>query len=321
MGPRSQHRVGALCKWYVTHTHAAYSRSDWLLAYLHRATAGGVRSIAGLHPVTYDCRIENVDVTHLVPGHLAYRALTPLVLGELGFKTTADYFDEPESLANVPEREQITPVEMPPPPSKTSVFPFRHLFQPKTQSPTPSDEGQPARLPGRPTEDQPEHLRAQTEEDKPERMPESTEDQPERLPVQTEDDQRGHLLEPSMEAGQDKDAAAQVPATEANAPTPPPEPSIATGEPESGATDPPSQGIHDPDELSGAALTDPIPPRDAPASPEPSYAQYGLSSDEAARLAQEFQRASLASPRPLDGNHEAALPGADLPAWAEDNPW
>ena len=51
-------------------TDTAYSRSDWLLAYLHRATAGGVRSIAGLHPVDFDCRIENVDVTHLVPGHL-----------------------------------------------------------------------------------------------------------------------------------------------------------------------------------------------------------------------------------------------------------
>ena len=82
----------------------AYARSDWLLAYLHRATAGGVRSIAGLHPVDFDCGIDNIDVTNIVPGHLAYRALTPLVLGELGFQTTADYFDEPESLDHVPER-------------------------------------------------------------------------------------------------------------------------------------------------------------------------------------------------------------------------
>ena len=71
---------------------------------MHRATSGGVRNIAGLYPVEFGCGIENIDVTNIVPGHLAYRALTPLLLGELGFQTTADYFDEPESLDHVPER-------------------------------------------------------------------------------------------------------------------------------------------------------------------------------------------------------------------------
>ncbi|WFD29672.1 hypothetical protein MSPP1_000682 [Malassezia sp. CBS 17886] len=85
----------------------AFSSTDWILAYLHRAASGGLHSIAGLHPIAYDCGFENVDVTHLVPGHLAYRALTPLVLSEIGFKTTADYFDEPESLDSVPEREVV----------------------------------------------------------------------------------------------------------------------------------------------------------------------------------------------------------------------
>ncbi|PKI83109.1 hypothetical protein MVES1_003077 [Malassezia vespertilionis] len=89
----------------------AFSRSDWLLAYLHRAASGGIQSIAGLHPIKYACNVENVDVTHIVPGHLAYRALIPLVLGELGFKTTADYFDEPETLEHIQEREVLFEME------------------------------------------------------------------------------------------------------------------------------------------------------------------------------------------------------------------
>lgn len=121
-------------------TDTAYSRSDWLLAYLHRATAGGVRSIAGLHPVDFDCRIENVDVTHLVPGHLSYRALTPLLLGELGFKTTADYFDEPESLDSVPEREIVFDVgEETSQPQKKTMFADRLWRRtPKKPSPAPT---------------------------------------------------------------------------------------------------------------------------------------------------------------------------------------
>jgi Protein of unknown function (DUF726) len=86
---------------------SAYSSSDWILGYLHRATAGGLSSVAGLHPVENVPDVDNVDVTHLVPGHLAYRALMPLVLSEVGFKTNADYFDEPEDLSKLPEREVV----------------------------------------------------------------------------------------------------------------------------------------------------------------------------------------------------------------------
>ncbi|PWN43196.1 DUF726-domain-containing protein [Ceraceosorus guamensis] len=85
----------------------AFSRTDWILGYLFRATTGGIRSIAGLHPVERVPDVENVDVTTTVPGHLQYRAFMPLVLDELGFKTTADYFDEPEDLNNVPDREVL----------------------------------------------------------------------------------------------------------------------------------------------------------------------------------------------------------------------
>ncbi|KAI3625774.1 hypothetical protein CBS9595_001135 [Malassezia furfur] len=114
------------------HADPAFSRSDWLLAYLHRATSGGFHSIAGLHPIEYDCNIENVDVTHLVPGHLSYRVLTPLVLGELGFKTTADYFDEPESLDQVPEREVVFDAGLDTPSTPKSKLSFKNIFSRKT---------------------------------------------------------------------------------------------------------------------------------------------------------------------------------------------
>ncbi|WFC98032.1 hypothetical protein MYAM1_000753 [Malassezia yamatoensis] len=106
----------------------AFSRSDWLLAYLHRATSGGLHSIAGLHPIEYDCKIENMDVTHIVPGHLSYRVLTPLVLGELGFKTTADYFDEPESLDQVPEREVVFDAKLEQPSTPRSKLSIKNMF-------------------------------------------------------------------------------------------------------------------------------------------------------------------------------------------------
>lgn len=70
-------------------------------------------------------------MTHLVPGHLAYRSLTPLVLGELGFRTTADHFDEPESLENVPEREVI--FEQPEQPKQGLAGLTQRLFKPKSK--------------------------------------------------------------------------------------------------------------------------------------------------------------------------------------------
>lgn len=91
----------------------AFSRTDWILGYLFRATTGGLRSIAGLHPVERVPEVENIDVTQTVPGHLQYRAFMPLVLDELGFRTTADYFDEPEDLSKVPEREIVYEQEEP----------------------------------------------------------------------------------------------------------------------------------------------------------------------------------------------------------------
>lgn len=74
----------------------AYARNDWLLNYLFRATSGGVGTVAGLRPVENVPGLENVDVTDKIAGHLSYRAFMPLILDQLGFPVSADYFDEPE---------------------------------------------------------------------------------------------------------------------------------------------------------------------------------------------------------------------------------
>ena len=62
-----------------------YSRNDYLLAFLHRASSlayhvAGLRSIEGLPGV------ENVDVTALVTGHLRYRYLVGSILQKIRFE-------------------------------------------------------------------------------------------------------------------------------------------------------------------------------------------------------------------------------------------
>jgi pimeloyl-ACP methyl ester carboxylesterase len=73
-----------------------FSRNDWVLNYLFRATSGGVGTVAGLGPVENVPGLENVDVTDKVAGHTSYRTFMPLILDQLGFPVSADHFDEPE---------------------------------------------------------------------------------------------------------------------------------------------------------------------------------------------------------------------------------
>ncbi|KAF8435758.1 hypothetical protein L210DRAFT_3484171 [Boletus edulis BED1] len=72
-----------------------YAKNDWVLNYLFRATSGGLSSVAGLRPIEGIPGVENVDVTDKIAGHMSYRAFMPLILDQLGFPVTADYFDEP----------------------------------------------------------------------------------------------------------------------------------------------------------------------------------------------------------------------------------
>ena len=73
-----------------------YARNDWVLNYLFRATSGGVGTVAGLRPIKDVPGMENIDVTDKISGHMSYRTFLPLILDQLGFPVTCDYFDEPE---------------------------------------------------------------------------------------------------------------------------------------------------------------------------------------------------------------------------------
>ncbi|KAI9784166.1 MAG: hypothetical protein M1839_002671 [Geoglossum umbratile] len=73
-----------------------YATNDWILGYLFRATSGGIMRVAGLAPVEQIPGLENVDVTALVPGHMAYRTAMPRLLREVGWAVDSDDFAEIE---------------------------------------------------------------------------------------------------------------------------------------------------------------------------------------------------------------------------------
>ncbi|KAL1956704.1 hypothetical protein VTO42DRAFT_6854 [Malbranchea cinnamomea] len=73
-----------------------YATNDWILGYLFRATSGGLKRVAGLAPIEGIPGIENVNVTHLVDGHMAYRAEMPRLLREVGWEIESDEFAELE---------------------------------------------------------------------------------------------------------------------------------------------------------------------------------------------------------------------------------
>lgn len=73
-----------------------YARNDWILNYLFRASSGGLNTVAGLRPVQNVPGLENADVTDKISGHMSYRVYMPVILDQLGFPVTSDYFDEPE---------------------------------------------------------------------------------------------------------------------------------------------------------------------------------------------------------------------------------
>ena len=64
--------------------------------YLFRATSGGIMRVAGLAPVQEIPGLENIDVTKLVNGHMAYRSAMPRLLREVGWEVESDEFTEIE---------------------------------------------------------------------------------------------------------------------------------------------------------------------------------------------------------------------------------
>lgn len=73
-----------------------YASNDWILGYLFRATSGGIMRVAGLAPVEGVPGLENLDVTQLVNGHMAYRTAMPKLLREVGWEVQSDVFSEIE---------------------------------------------------------------------------------------------------------------------------------------------------------------------------------------------------------------------------------
>ncbi|KAG8827924.1 hypothetical protein FRC19_011072 [Serendipita sp. 401] len=75
-----------------------FARNDWVLGYLFRATTGGINTVAGMRPIENVPGLENVDLTDKIAGHMSYRSYMPLILDQLGFPVSADYFDEPAEM-------------------------------------------------------------------------------------------------------------------------------------------------------------------------------------------------------------------------------
>lgn len=73
-----------------------YASNDWILGYLFRATAGGIMRVAGLAAVEGIPGIENLDVSSMVNGHMAYRTAMPRLMREVGWEVESDEFTEIE---------------------------------------------------------------------------------------------------------------------------------------------------------------------------------------------------------------------------------
>ena len=65
-----------------------YCRDDWLLKFVFR-TANASLSIAGLGPIEFpSCRIENIDVSTIINGHLQYQEKLPELLQLVGIASS-----------------------------------------------------------------------------------------------------------------------------------------------------------------------------------------------------------------------------------------
>jgi hypothetical protein len=73
-----------------------YSKNDWILGYLFRATSGGIMRVSGLAPIEGIPGLENVDLTETVNGHMDYRAAMPRILRQVGWEVLEDEFAEIE---------------------------------------------------------------------------------------------------------------------------------------------------------------------------------------------------------------------------------
>jgi hypothetical protein len=79
-----------------------YSKKDWILGYLFRATGGGISDVGGLAPIICVDNIENIDCTDMVEGHMSYRKAIPKILKAIAWEVLSEEFAEIEE----PDPEQ-----------------------------------------------------------------------------------------------------------------------------------------------------------------------------------------------------------------------
>ncbi|XP_032156543.1 transmembrane and coiled-coil domain-containing protein 4 isoform X2 [Sapajus apella] len=78
-----------------------YCRGDWLLSFVYRTSSVQLR-VAGLQPVLLqDRRVENVDLTSVVSGHLDYAKQMDAILKAVGIRTKPGWDEKGLSLAPV----------------------------------------------------------------------------------------------------------------------------------------------------------------------------------------------------------------------------
>ncbi|KAI9357212.1 hypothetical protein BD770DRAFT_389282 [Pilaira anomala] len=89
-----------------------YATNDWLLGFLFRTSTAGLGNIAGLRPLSHieGNRVQNLDCTDLVTGHLSYRSSMPKLLKRAGFVVTSEELPvkEKEQVDVPPEEEETT---------------------------------------------------------------------------------------------------------------------------------------------------------------------------------------------------------------------
>lgn len=84
-----------------------YSSSDWLLKFLYRTSSAAIR-VAGLQAIKWqDRRVQNVDLTHLVSGHMDYYKKLTRLLDYVNVRTTMfDDDDDDVESDNSDEQQQ-----------------------------------------------------------------------------------------------------------------------------------------------------------------------------------------------------------------------
>lgn len=73
-----------------------YTKKDWILGYLFRATGGGLRNVAGISPIEDIPGVENFDCTKFVEGHMEYRKAIPVILKSMDWEVLSEEFAEIE---------------------------------------------------------------------------------------------------------------------------------------------------------------------------------------------------------------------------------